>query len=198
MKKLLLPASLLLSLMLITSSCSILSELTAFSKCEFRIRSVQDPALCGVDVSQKRSWSDFTFMEGQAIAIQVLKKSLPFDITVNVEVRNPGTATAAVNTIEWIAFLDELQVAQGVVNQRVEISPAGGMNIIPVKVHADLIDYLEGDNPSSMLNFALNLVNAGDQSSKVTMKIKPSVLVGSQSIQYPSYFTISKEFSSGD
>jgi len=194
MKKILLFASLLL----ILDGCSFLSELTAFSKCEFRLYSVQDLALCSVDVSQKRSWSDFSFMEGQTIAIKLLQNTLPFDITLNVEVKNPGTSTAAVNSIEWIAFIDDLQVAQGLVNQGVEVAPMGGVGMIPVKVHADLMDYLEGDNPGSMMNFALNLVGAGDQASKLTMKIKPSVLVGSQSIEYPGYFNISHEFSSGN
>ena len=49
-----------------------------------------------------------------------------------------------------------------------------------------------------MLNFALNLINAGDQASQVTLKIKPSVLIGTQEIQYPDYFNITKEFSSGN
>ncbi len=189
---------LLASLTLILNGCSILSELTAFTKCEFRLHSVQDPALCSVDVSQKRSWSDFSFMEGQAIAIKLLQKTLPLDITLNVEVKNPGTSTAAVNSIEWIAFIDDLQVAQGVVNRRVEIPAVGGIAMIPVKVHVDLMDYLEGDSPSSMMNFALNLAGAGGQASKLTMKIKPSVMVGSQSIEYPGYFNISHEFSSGN
>jgi hypothetical protein len=79
-----------------------------------------------------------------------------------------------------------LQVAQGTVSERVEIPPSGGISQIPIRVKADLFDYLEGDNPRAMLNFALNLVNAGDQSSQVSLKIKPSVLIGT------------KEFSSGN
>ena len=40
-----------------------------------------------------------------------------------------------------------------------------------------------------MLDFLLNLVNAGDQSS---------VLIAGQEIQYPEYFTTTKEFKSGN
>ncbi len=185
-------------LIFLLNGCSILSELAAFTKCEFRLLSLQEPALCGIDVSQKSFWSDFSFMEGQIIAGQLLKKSLPFEITVNVEVRNPGASVAAVNSIQWIAFIDDLQVAQGTIHERVEVPPSGGVNKIPLRIQADLIDYLEGDNPRAMLNFALNLVNAGDQASQMTMKIKPSVLIGSQSIQYPDYFIITKEFKSGN
>jgi len=189
---------LLVSLSLLLSGCSIISELTAFRKCEFRFHSVQEPVICGVDLSQKRSWSDFSFLEGQAIVSQLLKKSFPFDITINVEVRNPGTTMAAVNSIQWIAFLDELQVAQGTVEHRVEVPPSGGLNMLPVRIHTDLIDYLEGDNPWAMLNFALNMINASDQDSQVTMKIKPSIMIGSRNIQYPDYFIITKDFKSGD
>lgn len=183
---------------LLLNSCSTLSELVAFTKCEFRLHSLQEPEACGINLSQRSSWSDFSFMEGQAVAAQLLQKKLPFEITVNVEARNPGTTKAAVNSIQWIAFIDDLQVAQGTVSERVEIAPSGGMNKIPIRVKADLFDYLEGDNPRAMLDFALNLINAGNQSSQVSLKIKPSVLIGNKEVPYPDYFTISKEFKSGN
>jgi hypothetical protein len=194
MRKLLLFTTAILFL----NSCSMLSELVAFTLCEFRLHSLQEPEACGIKLSQLSSWSDFTFMEGQAVAAQLLQKRLPFEITVNVEAKNPGTAMAAVNSLQWIAFIDEMQVAQGTVSERVEIPPSGGISQIPIRVKADLFDYLEGDNPRAMLDFALNLVNASDQSSQVSLKIKPSVLIGTQEVQYPDYFTITKEFSSGN
>ncbi len=136
-------------------------------------------------------------MDGQRIVSNILKKSLPFTITANVEVRNPGTVNAAVNGVEWIAFIDDIQVAQGMVSDRIEVAAGGGRSMIPIRIGADLFDYLEGDNPRTMINFALNLVDAGNQPTRLTMKIKPSVQIGAQSIYYPGYFTITKEFSSG-
>lgn len=137
-------------------------------------------------------------MDGQAILGNLLRETLPFKITANVEVKNPGATTAAVNSIQWIAFIDDVQVAQGTITDRVEIASGGGTSIIPIVVQADLFDYLKGDNPRTMLNFALNLADAGNQPTRLSMKIKPSVLMGGQSVIYPGYFTISKEFSSGN
>jgi len=184
--------------LLVLSGCSALTELSAFKKCEFRLYSFQDPTVCGIDISERTSWSDFSFMDAQVIGANLLRGALPFDITVNVEARNPGMSTAAVNSIEWLAYIDELEVAGGVVERRVEVPPSGGLAIIPLKVHADLINYLEGDNPQAMMNFAMNLLGAGDQPSQITMKIKPSVLIGGQNISYPGFFTITQEFSSGN
>jgi hypothetical protein len=194
MKKLLMLAI----LAFLVPGCAILTELTALTRCEFSFHSARNPTVCGIDVSTNRSFTDFSFTEGQLVVANILRGTLPFSITANVEVRNPGTMTAAVNSMEWIAFIDEVQVAQGIINDRIEVAPSGGSSIIPVRIRTDLFDYLEGDNPRTMINFALNLIDAGNQPTRLSMKIKPSVYIGGQSISYPGFFTISKEFSSGN
>ena len=186
------------SFLILASGCSILSELTAFSKCEFSFHSAQSPSVCGIDISNRHSFSDFSFLDGQVILGNLLRETLPFGITANVEVKNPGATTAAVNSIQWIAFIDDVQVAQGEVADRVEVAPGGGISMIPIRIQTDLFNYMEGDNPQTMLNFALNLVDAGNQPTRLSMKIKPSVIIGGQSVNYPGYFTITKEFSSGN
>ena len=69
--------------------------------------------------------------------------------------------------------------------------------MIPIRIQTDLFQYLEGDNPRTMLNFGLNLVDAGGQPTRLSMKIKPSVYVSGQMIAYPDYFTITQVFKSG-
>lgn len=187
-----------IAVMLLAQGCSILSEITALTRCEFSFHSATDPRVCGINIAQKNAFSDFNLLEGQTIAGSILRRSLPFEITANVEVLNPGATTAAVNSMEWIAFIDDIQIAEGILNRRVEVSPGGGKAMIPVMVQADLFEFLEGDSPRTMLNFALNLVDAGNQPTRFSMKIKPSVLIGGQPVYYPGYFTISREFSSGN
>lgn len=191
----------LIALLLVLTSlagCSILSELTALSKCEFSFHSAQDPVVAGVDVMRIQTYSDLTFLDGQRLASNILQKRLPFGITANVEVKNPGITTAALNHIEWIAFIDDIQISTGKLDQRIEIPGSGGTALVPIRIETDLFEYLQGDNPKTMLNFALNLVDAGGQPTRLSMKIKPSVYVGSTMVPYPDYFTISKEFSSGN
>jgi hypothetical protein len=190
--------SILAALALFLSGCSILTELTALTKCEFSFHSAERPTVSNIDVTTKRSFTDFSLMDGQLVVRNIMNGTLPFAITANVEVMNPGVTTAAVNSLEWIAFIDDIQVAQGVLSDRIEVAPGGGKSLIPIRIQTDLFDYLQGDNPRTMLNFALNLVDAGNQPTRLSMKIKPSVMVGSQPLYYPGYFTIQKEFSSGN
>ncbi len=193
MKKLLAVILVLASL----TGCSILSELTALSRCEFSFHSAQEPVVAGVDVMRIQTYSDLTFLDGQRLVANILQKRLPFGITANVEVKNPGITTAALNHIEWIAFIDDVQISTGKIEKRVEIPGSGGTALIPIRIETDLFEYLQGDNPKTMLNFAFNLVDAGGQPTRLILKIKPSVNVGSTMVPYPNYFTISKEFSSG-
>jgi hypothetical protein len=180
------------------SGCSIRSELTALSKCEFSFHSAQDPVVAGVDVMRIQTFSDLTFLDGQRLVSNIMQKKLPFGITANVEVKNPGITTAALNHIEWIAFIDDIQISTGKIEKRIEIPGSGGMALVPIRIETDLFEYLQGDNPKTMLNFALNLVDAGGQPTRLSLKIKPSVYVGSTMVPYPDYFTISKEFTSGN
>jgi hypothetical protein len=188
----------LIFVLLLAGGCSIISEITAFKKCEFSFHSAQHPRVCGIDLSEKRSYADFNIRDGQLIAVNLMRGTLPFEITANVEVYNPGPNLAAVSSIQWIAFIDDIQVAQGVVNDRVEVPPSGGKALVPIEIETDLFQYLEGDSPRTMLNFALNLVDAGNQPTRLSMKIKPSVLIGGQTIHSPGYFTITEEFTSGN
>jgi hypothetical protein len=190
-----------IALLLVLTSmagCSILSELTALSKCEFSFHSAQDPVVAGVDVMRIQTYSDLTFLDGQRLVSNIMQKRLPLGITANVEVKNPGITTAALNHIEWIAFIDDIQISTGKIEKRIEIPGSGGTALVPIRIESDLFEYLQGDNPKTMLNFALNLVDAGGQPTRLSLKIKPSVYVGSTMVPYPDYFTISKDFSSGN
>ena len=189
---------LLINVALLLNSCSGLSEFAAFTRCEFRLHSFQDLEICNINASEKRTWTDFSYMEGQVVAGRILNKSLPVEITANIEVRNPGAKAAAVNTMQWIILIDDLQVAQGSVSDRVVVESEGGLNMFPVRIQADFFDYLEGENAQSMLNLLLNLINEGEQDSQMILKIKPSVLLKGQEIFYPEYFRMTKEFKSGN
>ena len=188
----------LLLLVAFLPGCSILSELTALSKCEFSFHSAQDPVVSGINVMQIRDYTDLRFLDAQRVAANILQKKLPFGITANIAVKNPGFTDAALNHIEWIAYIDDMEISRGKLQERVTIAANGGTAIVPLRIETDLFEYLEGDNPQAMLNFALNLVDAGGQPTRLSLKIKPSVYIGSTLVPYHDYFTISKEFRSGN
>ena len=190
--------SLVLLAVLAGHSCNFLKEITTLGKCEFRMTTLEDPEIAGVDVSQISSFTDLNLVDMGIISGSMLKGDLPLSFTLNVEVRNPNPATAALNRLEYLAFIDDVEVASGDLDRRIEIPANGGVSTIPLRLETDLIDILKKDSRQALVNFGLNLADAGKRPTRVSIKVKPTILVGAMEIIYPGYFTVKHEFTSGD
>ncbi len=180
------------------NACHLLKEITTLGKCEFRMTTLVDPEIAGVDVSQVRSFTDLNFTDMGIISTSILKGELPLSFTLNVEVRNPNPAMAALNRLEYLAFIDDLEVAQGHLDRRIEIPANGGVSTIPLRLSTDLINILKKDSRQALVNFGLNLADAGKRPTRASIKVKPTILVGALEIEYPGYFTVKHDFTSGD
>ena len=93
------------------SSCSFLKEIATLGKCEFRVTTLENPTLAGIDVSDISSLGDFGFADMGILTASIMKGILPLDFTLNIEARNPNPATAAMNRLEYIALIDDVQIA---------------------------------------------------------------------------------------
>jgi LEA14-like dessication related protein len=180
------------------NSCNFLKEISTLGKCEFRVTTLEDPEIAGVDVSQIRSFTDLNLVDMGIISASMLKGDLPLSFTLNVEARNPNPAMAALNSLEYLAFIDDVEVARGNLDRRIEIPASGGVTTIPLRLSTDLIDILKKDSRQALVNFGLNLADAGNRPTRVSIKVKPTILVGAMEINYPGYFTVKHDFTSGD
>lgn len=179
-------------------SCSFLKEVTALGKCEFRLGTLEQPEIAGIPVNDIGDFADLGLRDAGRIGASLLQGTLPLSFTLNVEARNPNPATAALNRLEYIAFIDDVEIARGALDQRVEIPPNGGDAVIPLRLATDLVEILQKESRNALFNFGLNLADASNKPTRVTLKVKPTILVGMIELQYPGYFNVRHEFSSGD
>jgi len=198
MKKLISLSALLITMMLL-SSCEILEQaqqMANLTKCEFRLNSVDQLRLAGVNIQQVRQLSDLNFMDAAKITAAAAGGTLPLNFTLNVEVKNPNPAAAGLNRLDWILLIDDIEMTTGVNNQRVQVAANGGTAIIPLTIGIDLRQALQGKSADAIANFGLNLAGAGNRPTRITLKAKPTIMVGSQTIAYPGYLTVQNEFTS--
>ncbi|MBK6347114.1 MAG: hypothetical protein IPF68_14520 [Bacteroidales bacterium] len=199
MKKIPVIAAIFLMITLITG-CEILDQarqVAMLSKCEFKLKTVDQLRLAGVNIQQVKKLTDLNMMDAAKItAAAVSGGSLPLNFTLNVEARNPNTNTAGLTKLDWILYIDDIQMVSGVNEQRVQIPGNGGTGIIPLSIGIDLKQALKGKSGDAIANFGLNLAGAGNKPSRITLKAKPTIMVGSQAIAYPGYLTIQNEFTS--
>lgn len=179
------------------AGCGLLAQvqqLATFTQCQFRLSSVTNTALAGVTIQDKHTIKDLSAFDAIRLAAALRGGTIPLSFTVNVEGRNPNAQPAAMNALAWIFLVDDREMTRGNVDRRIEIAANGGTAVVPVEVAVDLRTVLRGDSLESMKNLAFNIAGQGAHSTRITVKLKPSILVLGQSIVSPDYFTVSTEF----
>lgn len=187
--------SFLLAGILSFQSCDILQQMVTFTKCEFKMNSLTDTKLVGMNIQNKNSFSDLSFMDAANVTKTLLGGELPLSFNLNIETKNPNTSTAAMQKMEWILFIDDIKITTGILNQQVTIPPGETRNI-PIAIKLDLKKLFNDKTKTSLLNFGFNLADAGNYPTRVKLDIKPTINVAGFPLEYPGYFSLKKEFGS--
>lgn len=181
----------------VLNSCDVLnqiSQVAMLSKCQFRLSTLTNTKLAGVNVQNIKSYKDLSLVDVTKVTAAYATGNLPLSFTLNVEAKNPNTTAAGMSKLDWILLIDDLEVLTGVTEQRITIPANGGTAVLPLNLSFDLLKVIEARNVESLVNFGLNLAGAGNRPTRVTLKAKPTIYVGSSPITYPDYITINNEF----
>ena len=192
-------ALLILSIVFL-GSCKQLRQMANLRKCQFRIQSVTDTRLAGVDIQSIRQFSDLKLGDAAKATTAFIAGNLPLQFNLNLQVRHPNTDMAAMNKFDWIAMIDETQILEGTSMERVEVEPNGGLAIIPLAIKVNIKDILSklGKNKQQIMDYGFGLTDSQKRPTRVALKLKPSIQVGERAIMYPGWFTVKREFTSGE
>ena len=179
------------------SSCDIFNQLASdvasvanLRNCEFNLKNVNNVSVAGVNVKN--------LTQGQLSATDVVKlvaayqtKKVPLAMNVNVDVKNPTTTQAAMTALDWILAIDGTDLANGVNNRSYTIKPSA-TTTVPLGVNAELADLFSQKGLDALKNFASSFTNEG-VSSKVGIRVKPSISVGTTQVPFPNYIKLEKK-----
>lgn len=188
-----------LSLFMILTSCDVLQQVNQaanLTKCEFRLESVTNLSLAGVNVQKVNELSDLSLLDAGKLATAVSSQQFPLNFTLNIEAKNPNPSVAGITKIDWILLIDGIEMTKGILDQQVTIPANNGTAIIPMQLHFDLKKALSGKSADAIINFGLNLADMGNKPSRITLKMKPTITINSFLLSYPGYITTNTEFSS--
>jgi LEA14-like dessication related protein len=190
---------LLLILFFPFNSCDVAQQtqqVINLTKCDFRILTVQDITLAGVKVQNIQSVKDLDFSDMQKLMLAVAGSDFNLAMQLNVEGRNPNTSAAGLNKLDWILFIDDIQMTEGSVTQAFTIPPNNGTAVIPIAFGVDLKKVLQGKSLNAILNFGFNLAGTGNKPTRIMIKLKPTIMIGKNLITYPGYISVRTEFTS--
>jgi len=184
-------------LIFIFQGCTVLNQvnqMATLAKCEFRIASVTNLTLSGVSVQNIHGISDLSIMDAQHLFRGITGSTFPLMFTLNVDAKNPNSSTAGMNRLDWILFIDDIQMTSGSVPQSVTIPPDNGVATIPIQFNLDLKKILSGKSADAIINFGMNLAGVGNKPTRFMIKLKPTIMIGQNQVVYPGYITVKTEF----
>ena len=182
---------------ILLSSCDMLTQVADqfvsvanLVNCQFNLKNVTNVSVAGVNVKN--------LTQGNLTANDVLKlvaayqsKQVPLTMDVNVDITNPTTTKAAMTALDWILAIDGTDMANGVNTKSYTIKPSA-TTTVPLGVNAELADLFSKKGVDALKTFATSFTNEGI-SSKVGLRVKPSISVGTAQVPFPDYIKLEKK-----
>lgn len=182
-----------LCVLFVLSSCDVLQQaqkMTNLIKCDFSLKNVEGLTLAGVNVQNIQSLSNLNLLDMGKLTAALSGGSLPLDFTLNVLAKNPNTAAAGMNRLDWILYIDDIEMTKGVMNKQVNIPANNGTAVIPIHMNLDLKKVLTNKTGDALLNFAMNLAGANGKPTRFMLKARPTISISGYSLDYPGYLTV--------
>lgn len=186
-----------IGVMLFMSSCDVLqqvSQMANLTRCQFRLTEVQQLTLSGINIQNIKKTSDLNIMDYGKLINAVATNNFPLDFVLNLEAKNPNPSPAGMNKLEWILFIDDIEMTRGNLNRQISIQGNNGVSVIPLNMHFDLKKVLANKSADAIVNFAMNLAGAGNQPTRFMLKVKPTINVGGVDLAYPDFINVKTSF----
>lgn|SRR5574344_546158 len=179
------------------SSCSTLDSILSqagnianLANCSYNMKDVTNVYVAGVNVKNVVN-GNISASDVLKLSSALLSKNVPLTMDVNINVTNPTTTNAALTTMDWICEIDGTQFANGTTSKNYTIKPST-TTTIPLAVNTNVYSMFSKNGIESLKNF-VNSFQSDGTSSKVAIKIKPSINAGGINISSPSYITLEKK-----
>lgn len=172
----------------VVTGCATLQELANFAKCKFRYTNVTNTQVAGINVQQIKSFDDLTLMDAAKVTGALVQGKLPINFTMNLQVSNPNPTTAALSKMKWVAFIDDKELTNGVLDKKVNIASQGTANL-PLTIQGDLLKVFAKKDAASK---AFGLTDLNGVPKRIGLKVRPTINIGGLDWEYPGYITLSQ------
>lgn len=180
----------------ITGSCGVgdqVEQMKALKDCVFSIESADSLYIANMNVAKLVSSGGIDLASTPALAFAMLQRHVPLKGRVMMKIINPGDEKAGISSLEYQIAIKDAVLAEGTIDQPVEVEPDGGVALVPVRIDRDLYPLLS--NAAYQDAVASFLSAKEERTAIVTLRVKPAIEVASKKISYPGYIDINKEIS---
>lgn len=194
---------LILFIPIIISSCSGVNKtIENAQRLQFKLGKVDGLDIAGVNLSNVKSLNDVNILQGANLLAAFASGRLPTTFTVNLIAKNPDTypggdaeSSSLIKSLDWRLLIDNKNIINGAITQPITIPGVGKSATIPIPISIDLLEIFANNSYENIMNLALAIGGKSGTSSRLTLKIKPTIDTFLGGISYPGEIdVIDKEF----
>lgn len=202
MKKIFLTLLISLSVSILFSCSGVKETIENAERLKFKLGSVDGFNVGGVNLNKVSSVKDLNLLDGAALLAAFSSGKFPAKFTVNLIAKNPDTypggtkeSSSLIKGLDWRLLIDNKEIITGNIDKTIEIPGVGKSTTIPIPVSVDLFQIFGNGGYENIMNLALAIGGKSGNSSRLTLKIKPTIDTFLGGITYPGEIdVIDKEF----
>jgi hypothetical protein len=199
-------AALSLAGVLALASCAALNDMASvlanLQRLKFKIGSVRDFRLLGLDISGKARLSDFNATDILKVAQSYTARKLPVEFIMDVLAVNPNDGTggttrtaSTLTALECRLLIDGKPTVTGNIDRPIEIPGTGQESVIPLRLSLDLLEFFGDRRYEDLVGLALAIGGRTGSPARLSLDAQPTVSTPLGPITYPGRVTIvSTEF----
>ncbi|WP_436416428.1 LEA type 2 family protein [Petrimonas sp.] len=179
----------LLSLLIFAlTSCDVLNQIGGaiqLSQCEYKYNSITDMQLAGINLGDGSSISLSNFASLSSILTGGSLQTIPFSMTLNMDVTNPNQAAAFLNALEYAIEINEMEFTTGKMDVPIRVE-SGQTTVLPLSIGVDLKNLMNRYSRDRVAKEMSGFLGLSSDETKVTVKLWPKLLVGNTPIRVPA------------
>ena len=156
------------------TACSQLKSLYQLKNCEYSYNSISGIKVADIDCSSTSSVLQASNLLKIAKLIATNFKELPIELTVNINVKNPGTQTAAICYMDYDIAIDDIDVASGDIQKAFSVE-GGKTAVLPLSIKTDLGNVIDSENRSKVVAIVKNFAGISGEASTIKLQLRPTV-----------------------
>ncbi len=170
------------------TGCDVLNQIggaISLSQCEYTYDSISDIQIAGLNLGNSSNISLSNLATISTILTGGNLQTIPFNMTLNVDVKNPNQVVAFLNALDYAIDINDMEFAAGKMDVPIRIE-SGQTQVLPISIGVDLKNLMNRYSTEKVANEMSAFLGIRSDQTKVTLRLWPKVMVGNTPIKVPA------------
>lgn len=187
---------LILSTVILFTACDVLNQVSSaynLSQCKYDYKSINNIRLAGLNLGSGSSFSVSNLASIATILAGGKLQTIPLSMTLNLDVKNPNNAIAALNGLTYAIEVEDMEFTTGKLNVPLSINP-GETEVLSLNIGMDLKSLMNRYSQERVAGEMSSFLGISGNPTNITVKLWPTLMIGNTPLKSPTYIPVRFSF----